>query len=260
MTWELLTPAQRAATERVLAEERRARRHIVVSVSGAHAYGFASPDSDVDVKAVHVEATDRLLGLRVPVPHAERLEIVDGVEIDYSSNEIHPVLVGALAGNGNFLERLLGPCALEAAPPLAALRPLLVRVLSRRVHRHYRGFAGSQLRELVRAPTAKKALYVLRTALTGAHLLRTGEMAIDVRPNLGRYGFAEAEELLEHKRTAERAALAPPVAERWAAELGRVFTVLEEALAQSPLPEDPPEAAAADLEAWLVELRRGALA
>ena len=55
------------------------RRHVVVSLSGAHAYGFPSPDSDLDIKAVHIDATAELLGFpRTPKP-AERLEVVDGV-------------------------------------------------------------------------------------------------------------------------------------------------------------------------------------
>src|SRR5690606_14573249 len=111
-----------------------------------------------------------------------------GVEIDYTSNEIGRVLAGVVSGNGNFLERILG-CAVQPAvtlradPCLVSLRPLCRATLSRRVHHHYRGFARSQLLafEKAEAPTAKKALYVIRTALTGIHLLLTGQMIIDVR-------------------------------------------------------------------------------
>lgn len=61
-------PHQQAMAQRVLHEEDRARRHLVVHLSGAHAYGFPSPDSDLDLKAIHVEQTERLLGLASP-PH-----------------------------------------------------------------------------------------------------------------------------------------------------------------------------------------------
>lgn len=44
--------------QRVLDEESLRRRHIVIALSGAHAYGFPSPDSDYDLKSVHAaEAT-----------------------------------------------------------------------------------------------------------------------------------------------------------------------------------------------------------
>src|SRR5437762_9816511 len=104
----VLTRVQAEVADRVLDEEARARRHIVVSLSGAHAYGFPSPDSDLDLKAIHIEPTARLLGLSRPASSASRLEVIDGIEIDYTSNEIQQALVGILQGNGNYIERVLG--------------------------------------------------------------------------------------------------------------------------------------------------------
>jgi predicted nucleotidyltransferase len=198
----VLTPAQEAVAARVLAEERTRRRHLLVSLSGAHAYGFPSPDSDLDLKAIHIEPTRSFLGLSAPAPSAARLEVVDGIEIDYSSNEVGQALVGILQGNGNYLERVLGANPLESAPELAGLRPIVARALSRRVFRHYHGFAQGQLREFETAENApaKKILYVLRTTLTGAHLLRTGEVQTDVTRLLDDYGFAEAHALVAATR------------------------------------------------------------
>src|SRR5437762_4426876 len=104
----VLTRVQAEVADRVLDEEARARRHIVVSLSGAHAYGFPSPDSDLDLKAIHVEPTASVLGLSPAAPHADRMEVIEGVEIDYTSNELKPVLLGILQGNGNYVERVLG--------------------------------------------------------------------------------------------------------------------------------------------------------
>src|SRR6185295_5276478 len=88
------------------------RHHLVVYLSGAHAYGFPSPDSDFDLKCVHVAPTADLVGLRTQEGGAERIEEIDGVEVDYGSNEVGAVLRSALRGNGNYLERLLGPLVL----------------------------------------------------------------------------------------------------------------------------------------------------
>ena len=245
-----------AVAERVLGEEERARRHLVVALSGAHADGFPSPDSDLDLKGVHVEPTARLLGLRPPPTHATRVEVVDGVEVDYSSNEIAGVLIGLLGGNGNYLERILSALTLRTSPELDSLRPLAVSAISRRYYRHYAGFAAGQLRdfEAAPAPTAKKVLYVLRTALTGAHLLRTGTLVVDVTELLDDYGLGEAHELVATKRTGERVELIPAVRDPWVAKVQRALAALDEAHASSPLPEEAPNAA--ELESWLLELRR----
>lgn len=78
MTSSVLDPqAQRVASE-VLAEEEQKRRHLVVALSGAHAYGFPSPDSDLDLKGIHVAPTRDLLGLSEPTFTSDRTGIVEG--------------------------------------------------------------------------------------------------------------------------------------------------------------------------------------
>lgn len=255
----LLTEHQSHVAARILDEESHHRRHLVVSLSGAHAYGFPSPDSDLDLKSIHIEPTRHLLSLRWEHRPAERLEVVDGVEIDYSSNELHPVLCGILQGNGNYIERVLGPLALRAAPELEALKPLVRRALSRRIHRHYRGFATSQLREWEKGGfrSAKKLLYVLRTTLTGTHALHTGEVVTDVTRLLDTYGFGEARELVEQKRRGEKAELPDAMVERWKGQVQRAFENLDAARERSPLPEDP--AHVEELDAWLLDVRRASL-
>lgn len=260
MIENVLDPRQRAAADRLLDEESASRRHVVVSLSGAHAYGFPSPDSDLDLKAIHVAPTERLLGLSPPPQSApDRIEVLDGVEVDYSSNEIQPALVGILQGNGNFIERVLSRFVLRSSPEHASLREVVKRSLSRRLHRHYRGFATGQFREWEKdgLRSAKKLLYVLRTTLTGTHVLLTGEIETDVTLLLDAYGFGAASELVEAKRRGERWELAPDVAERWKPLVGRAFDLLDSALPRSPLPEEPPNVA--EVDAWLVETRRASL-
>jgi predicted nucleotidyltransferase len=252
----LLTPKESEISDRALAEESAKRQHLVVSLSGAHAYGFPSPDSDLDLKSIHIVPTSRLVGMTPPELHATRLEVIEGVEIDYSSNELGGVLAGVVNGNGNYVERVLGALSLRTSAEHAALRPLVERSLSKRIHRHYRGFAQGQLGDFDSAtqPTAKKLLYVLRTTLTGIHVLRSGRIVIDVNELLDEYGFGEAAELVAQKRAGERVVLAPLLRDKWRAEVTRAFVALDDALAGSQLPDEAPNRA--ELEAWLLDVRR----
>jgi hypothetical protein len=244
----------RGVMERVLAEESAAREHVVVYLSGAHAYGFPSPDSDLDLKAIHVAPTRALLGLSRVAPTHDRMQIVDGVEIDYTSNELGHALDGILRGNGNFLERVLGRTMAATSPLLAELAPLVHASLSRRVAQHYRGFAHNQRQELAKTPTVKKLLYVLRTALTGIHLLETGELVADVRDTAPAHGVVGVEALIARKREGERTALPATELDAWSNRLDAVFDALDRARDRSPLPEAPPNER--DLDAWLVATRR----
>ena len=253
----VLSLHQHAVADRVVGEESARREHVVVYLSGAHAYGFPSPDSDLDLKAIHIVPTRALLGLEQPVLTVDRAEVIDGVEIDYTSNELANALAGILQGNGNFLERVLGRNAFTTSPLHEELRVLAKAALSRRVHKHYRGFASSQLRFLERDPIVKKVLYVLRTALTGTHLLRTGELEADLTRLLDDYGLGDARELVAAKRAGERTAVDPALIETWRPRLATALKGLDDAFARSVLPEAPANAAA--IEAWLIETRRSRL-
>jgi predicted nucleotidyltransferase len=251
---DVLSTEQMTVMGRVLAEEEARREHVVVYLSGAHAYGFPSPDSDLDLKAVHVTRTADLLGFDVPPPTSDRAEVIDGVEIDYTSNELAHALAGILAGNGNFLERVLGRMTATSSRLLAELRPLALRSLSRRVHRHYRGFAQNQFRFLEKEPTTKKLLYVLRTTTTGIHLLATGELEPDVTRLMGRYGIADVAVLVERKRSGERVGLDPELLEAWRPRIDALFVQLNQAHERSALPEDPPNER--EMRDWLLGVRR----
>jgi predicted nucleotidyltransferase len=254
---DVLSDVQQRVMAQVLEEEETHREHVVVYLSGAHAYGFPSPDSDLDLKAIHVARTADLLGFDVPAPTFDRTGFIDGVEIDYTSNELAHALSGVLAGNGNFIERVLGRMTPHASVLLRELRPIVRRALSRRVHRHYLGFAQNQLRFLEKEPTAKKLLYVLRTTLTGIHLLETGELEPDLTRLVDGYGMGEAGQLVERKRAGERVGIEPWLLEAWRPRIERLFGRLEEARARSLLPEEP--ANGAELREWLLSVRRSRL-
>lgn len=249
-----MTPTQKSVADRWLAEQVRLRETVVVALSGAHAYGFPSPDSDLDLKAIHVDPSRRFLGLRPTSTPIERIEIVDGVELDYSSHELGMVLAGVLKGNGNFIERILGRLLLVTSPALAELQPLVQASLSQRVHRHYRGFAHNQRNEAEKTHRAKKVLYVLRTTLTGAHLLRTGELVTDLTVLAPRYDF-DATELLTAKSRAEKQPLTDEAYTRACVDMDRAFVTLDSAVAAATIPPAPPAEAEAALEAWLVAQR-----
>lgn len=251
---DVLTKEQRAVMSRVLAEEEARREHLVAYLSGAHAYGFPSPDSDLDLKAIHIAPTVDLLGFEVPSPTVDRAEIVDGVEIDYTSNELSHALAGILNGNGNFLERVLGRMVAHESKLLAELRPLVLRSLSRRVHRHYRGFALNQLRFAEKEPTAKKLLYVLRTSLTGIHLLETGELEADVTRLLEPYGLTDAGALVERKRAGERVGIDPELLASWRPRIDALFVRLDASVERSPLPAEPRNEG--ELREWLLSVRK----
>jgi predicted nucleotidyltransferase len=254
--WSVLTADQARVARAFLDARERERRHLVIYLSGAHAYGFPSPDSDLDLKCVHVARTAELVGLAPYVEPPDTIEIVDGVELDYGSNELGGVLRGCIKGNGNYLERILGELALGGDMALLAeARAIVKPLLSRRVAKHYGGFATSQLRLFDEKPTAKRALYVLRTAATGRRLMATGELVTDVTA-MREYVPAEIPELLAIKRRAEQQQLDDAQRLAWRTRLAAAIDAVDSAWPASVLPPEPPPAAVDAADAWLRDVRR----
>ncbi|MEZ4365558.1 MAG: nucleotidyltransferase domain-containing protein [Kofleriaceae bacterium] len=254
--WDVVTPHQAAVARAYLGEQDRRRRHLVIYLSGAHAYGFPSPDSDLDLKCVHLAPTGDLVGLAPVDDPGDGVEIIDGVEVDYGSNELGPVLRGCIKGNGNYLERLLGELALGGDRELLAeARPIVTALLSRRVARHYGGFAASQLRAFDERPSAKRALYVLRTAATGRHLLATGELVTDLR-RLPAYAPPGVDQLMTIKQRGEREPLTPADAAAWRDRLVAAIAAVDVAATDSVLPDEPTATAITAADHWLRRVRR----
>lgn len=256
-------PLPEATLARYLAG--RPERLLLAAVSGAHAYGFPSPDSDVDLRAVHLAPTRVLLGLEpIEETHAflGEVPLEDGrpLELDYASHELAKVCALLLRGDGNMLERVLGDYALLEHPRASELRRHARATLHRGYARHYLGFARGLLREhdkerAAGTPRAKPLLYVFRTLLTGERLLRTGVLEVDLRRTLEEHPELSAvREVLEHKRAAgEQALLAAP--ERFEPLVEHAFARLAAAEAASPLPPEPDPAAREALSRWVAALR-----
>ena len=256
--WSVLTAHQATQARAFLAQRDTERRHLVIYLSGAHAYGFPSPDSDLDLKCVHIASTRQLVGLSPPDDPPGRIDIVEGVELDYGSNELGGVLRGVIKGNGNYLERLFGALVLGGDPKLLDDARAVVRpVISRRVARHYGGFATSQLRAFDEKPTAKRALYVLRTAATGLRLLATGTIVTDVA-ELGEHMPAELHELLAIKQRGEKQPLEPEHARAWRGRLTAAIDAVDAAWPHSVLPAEPAASAVDAIDEWLRDVRQSA--
>lgn len=250
----LVSPHEAEVAARALAEASAGQdAPVVVLLSGAHAYGFPSPDSDLDLKGIHVAPTESLLGLHPAKTTIDFTRVVDGVELDYTTNEIGHALAGILSGNGNFIERVLGSTQVVRSPWLEELVPLVRASLSRKMHAHYRGFSFSQQKLLAKEPTAKKLLYVFRTALTGVHALETGVVETDLGRLAAVYPIDGLADLVRRKTTGENATLSEDEIAAYRARIDAVLEKLDAAVATSVLPEAPPNVAA--IEGWLVALR-----
>lgn len=105
---------------------------LVVGVTGAHYYGFPSPDSDLDLKGIHVEPTARVVSLAPAADTIDHTGWFEQLEIDYTSHELGFALRLLLKGNGNILERILTPFQLLSSGEASELQQLAAGGVCRR--------------------------------------------------------------------------------------------------------------------------------
>ncbi|MFZ2955913.1 MAG: nucleotidyltransferase domain-containing protein [Candidatus Ozemobacteraceae bacterium] len=231
-------------------------RILLCGVTGSHFYGFPAPDSDLDLKGIHVAPTREMLGLfpSNSTINLERTE--DGMLYDYTSNEIGQALWLLLKGNGNMIERLFSSLQLYESQELTSLREFAPKYLSRKAAHHYRGFFKQICEQHTKEGLCrvKSLLYTYRAALTGVHLLITGAVVGDVCKLGPIYGFPEVMELVQiYQGSSEKKTLKPEDDSLYRKAWPILLEKLEEAEKNSILPEEPADPAACS--EWLVSLR-----
>src|SRR5882762_113414 len=174
---------------------------IFATISGAHLYGFPSPDSDFDLRGVHVLPLKDVVGLKIGPETIEKSGVHDRIEIDLVTHDARKFFSLLLKKNGYVLEQVLSPLVVHSTPEHAELKEIAKDCITRHHAHHYLGFAGTQWKLFQKEdpPHVKPLLYVYRVLLTGIHLMRTGEL----QANLGRlndsFKLGYIPELIERK-------------------------------------------------------------
>jgi predicted nucleotidyltransferase len=97
---------------------------LFVTISGAHLYGFPSPDSDVDLRGVHVLPVREVIGLDPGKETVESSGIRVGLEIDFVTHDVKKFFALLLRKNGYVLEQLYSPLVIRATPEHEELKQI----------------------------------------------------------------------------------------------------------------------------------------
>jgi predicted nucleotidyltransferase len=170
-----IAPAVRAAIEQQLAdiEQRHAVRVLYACESGSRGWGFASPDSDYDVRFIYVHALPWYLQVSA---QRDVIEMPISGELDISGWELRKALGLLKKGNATVIEWLDSPVVYRAdAGFLQGMRGA-----ARQTHRpersfhHYIHMARGNYREYLLGESVrlKKYLYVLRPLLAAIWIER----------------------------------------------------------------------------------------
>lgn len=250
-------PWTNAAAERLAGEVRRHPYPLVFStVSGAHLYGFPSPDSDFDLRGCHVLPVREVVGLDPGRETVEASTTDDDLEVDLVTHDAKKFFGLMLKKNGYVLEQVQSPLVIHTTPAHEELKVLARGCVTRHHSHHYLGFSETQwqLFDKERPRRVKPLLYVYRVLLTGIHLMRTGEVEANLVSLNAEARLPQVDDLIARKLAGpEQSALDDADVGFHRDEYGRLREELEAAYWDSQLPEAP--SARAGLNDLLIRLR-----
>lgn len=230
---------------------------LFATISGAHLYGFPSPDSDWDLRGVHLLGLAEVLGLSEPA-ETHTLEQDDGrVDLDLVTHDARKFARLLLTRNGYVLEQLLSPLVVHTTPLHADLVDLAPGVVTRHHAHHYLGFTVNQwaLLEKEELSRVKPLLYAFRTVLTGLHLMRSGEIEANLERLNADARLPFLNDLMELKRNGQEQEVLPAPLETYRTEHRRLLGLLEEAKDATHLPDAVPEDVRRAVSDWVVRAR-----
>ena len=184
--------------------------------SGSRAWGFASPDSDYDVRFVYVRPREEYLRLARP---RDVIELPIEGDLDINGWDLDKTLRLLRASNPTLFEWFASPIVYRETAFAGELRGVMQRYFSaRRALSHYLSMAGNNYRAYLRADTVKpkKYFYALRPVLACRWVLDKGTpppmlfselMEAELDPAL----LPEVNRLLELKRNAPEVKTIPAI-------------------------------------------------
>ena len=155
-------------------EDRENVRILLAVESGSRAWGFASPDSDYDVRFIYVRNRDDYLRLE---PYRDVIELPIEGDLDINGWDLCKALRLLRKSNPTLFEWFSSPIVYLETPFAEEFRQFMLQYLSsKRGLSHYLSMAASNYREYLKGETvkAKKYFYVLRPVLACQWILDRG--------------------------------------------------------------------------------------
>jgi uncharacterized protein len=215
---------------------------LFVTISGAHLYGFPSPDSDYDLRGAHILPLREVVGLHELQDTIESSAMRDGLDIDLVTHDVHKYFNLLLKRNGYVLEQVYSPLVVHSTPEFDRLKQIARGCITRHHAHHYLGFVKTQwgLFSKEKPRRIKPLLYVYRVLLTGIHLMRTGEVEANLVNLNSIYQLSYIPDLIARKLTGKEQSILEDVDYPFhEAEYQRLTKELELAYQASTLPEKP---------------------
>jgi predicted nucleotidyltransferase len=216
-----------------------------LSVSGAHIYGFASKNSDIDIRGAYLVDAEKIYKFWSKQNNCvtSENEVINEVEIDFVCHEINKYIDMIIKGNNGYvLEQIFSPIILRQTEDFVEFKETVQKYyITKKLFKHYSSFAYNKLEEFKESEEkrVKTLLYGLRVIHTGIHLFNTGEIVTNL-PQLNQelFNLSYIDDLIEQKQLENSVLENNDQIEFYTNQLHELLRELEGAYNNSSLPEN----------------------
>ena len=230
---------------------------LFLSLGGAHAYGYASSDSDYDLRGVHILPVDMALGIsedQYTLTHHDKASRLD---VDLLTYDIKRYLNLMLEENSFVLEYLYAPLIMAEQAEWEELKLIIRKCLTRNHAYNYLGFAKKQwkLVEKFFPHSVKPFLNSFRILLTGLNLMQFGEMELKLSLLAEKYELPYLDDLIHTMEVKGKSAfLDQEDLQYYQPKHELLLEQLEQARYRSVLPAEP--TGKTELNDFLIRIRK----
>lgn len=216
---------------------------VYMTVTDLHMYGMDHPDSEYVLRGIHVPSLKRLYGQDYPETSIDSYYDHNNIRIDFVTEHVNASFNRIIADVFYEIENLFSPLVVHTTPEHQELKEIVESGLSVRLADNYLSRAEKHWHEFcVRPHTTSLAniLYLYRTLLTGIHLLRTGEIQVNLKTLGEEADLPAIDDLFEYwLADSEEHRISKSEIESYEPEYKRLVAEFKSAFAKSTLPKQP---------------------
>ena len=250
-----LRPHLKILSEIKLKLAGRNAKLINLTISGAHLYGFESPDSDIDYRGMFIANTREFLGLH---------KLRDIIEMKVDNNdmvlfELSKELDLCLKGNCNVLEHLNAD-QIFTSKEFVKLKQLINNAFGKDgLYNSYKGMATFNFKKFILGgkSTVKKYLYVFRGLMAGIYVLQTGQIQPNIEVLNKYFKIPEVKKLIEIKKAGKEDMIPPKDLDTGTLEskISELLDKIDDAYSKSKIAEKPSEEEIRKINEAIVNMR-----
>lgn len=221
-------------------------KHIFVTVSGAHLYGFESHNSDIDLRWVFLPTWGDIFKYSQAPETIERFRndpLIYPLELDIVSHSLLKFLyLLTKSPNGYVLEQLFSPLVVVSSDYHISLQQFAKCTITKQLEHHYGGFFYNQKKLLQwNSKKVKLILYQLRIICSAVYTARTGRICanlLECNNEILLFPKSAIDELIALKKEGEKNNFQDNNLYNWRSkQIESAFPLIHEEYAKSSLPD-----------------------